>query len=307
MGVDELNFHHLRYFWRVAHDGNLSRTARRLRVAQSALSTQIRQLEEQLGQTLFERKARRLVLTEAGRMTLAYADSIFGAGAELVSTLESGRDESQLLRVGAVATLSRNFQRSFLQPLVDASGVRLRLESARLDELLNGLEDHRLDLVLSNQAARRPGKLFRSRALASQSVSIIASKPPPDFRFPDHLPNHPMIVPGPNSEVRREFDALCDRLDVTVQILAEVDDMATIRLLAADSDALAIVPSIVVRDELREGIVHEVCAVPDIAESFYGITLARRFQHPLIPTLLSREPAELLAGRPELSEGHRRF
>ncbi|MEM6956697.1 MAG: LysR substrate-binding domain-containing protein [Myxococcota bacterium] len=303
MRVDELNFHHLRYFWRVATDGNLSRTARRLRVAQSALSTQIRQLEEELGQSLFTREGRKLQLTEAGRMTLAYAESIFGAGAELVSTLETGRDEGQLLRVGAVATLSRNFQRSFLQPLLEAPDLRLRLESARLDELLDGLEEHRLDLVLSNQAARRSGERLRSQALARQPVSIIASKPPVDFSFPEHLERHPMIVPGPSSEVRREFDALCDRLGVHVTILAEVDDMATIRLLTADSDALAIVPSVVLRDELREGIVHEICVVPDIAESFYGITLARRFQHPWVPKLLARDPAELLAMESLASQG----
>ena len=103
-----------------------------------------------------------------------------------------------------------------------------------------------------------------------------------------------MIVPGSASELRSEFDALCERLGVKIRIVAEVDDMATIRLLAADSDALALVPSVVVRDELREGIVHELCVVPDIAETFYAITLDRRFQHPLVHSLLARDEGELL-------------
>ncbi len=108
-----------------------------------------------------------------------------------------------------------------------------------------------------------------------------------------------MIVPGSASELRSEFDALCERLGVKVRIRAEVDDMATIRLLAADSDALALVPSIVVRDELREGVIHELCVVPEIAESFYAITLTRRFQHPLVSSLIARDEAEFLGMRRE--------
>ncbi|HYW49942.1 MAG TPA: LysR family transcriptional regulator, partial [Gemmatimonadaceae bacterium] len=119
-----LNYHHLHYFRAVAHEGNLTRAAEQLRVAPSALSTQIRQLETQLGQPLFTRQGRTLVLTEAGRIALAYADTIAGAGNELVATLREGRrQEREVLRIGAVATLSRNFQRGFLNPLMGKPDV----------------------------------------------------------------------------------------------------------------------------------------------------------------------------------------
>ena len=83
-----LNYHHLRYFWAVAHDGNLTRTAQRLNLSQSALSVQIKALEERLGHSLFERRGRQLFLTEAGRVALDHADSIFATGQELLATLE---------------------------------------------------------------------------------------------------------------------------------------------------------------------------------------------------------------------------
>ena len=86
-----LNYHHLNYFWAVAKEGNLTRAAARLHVSQSALSTQIRQLEAQMGQQLFARVGRSLQLTEAGRMALAYADSIFASGNELLALLRDGR------------------------------------------------------------------------------------------------------------------------------------------------------------------------------------------------------------------------
>ena len=108
-----------------------------------------------------------------------------------------------------------------------------------------------------------------------------------------------MILPGTASELRTEFDALVERLGVRVRVLAEVDDMATMRLFARDSDALVLVPSVVVRDELREGRVHELCTVPELAETFYAITVDRRFQHPLVRELVLRDEAQLLGGDEE--------
>ena len=174
MNVDQLNFHHLRYFWAVAKDGNLTRTATRLRVAQSALSAQIQQLEQLLGSPLFLRDGRRLVLTEPGKIALAFAEEIFTAGGQLVSTLEHGRQRDQVLRIGAVATLSRNFQESLVKPLLEQPDVRLCLESGVLADLLVRLEDHALDLVLSNRPPRRePGSHLRGRRIARQPVSLV--------------------------------------------------------------------------------------------------------------------------------------
>jgi LysR family transcriptional activator of nhaA len=82
-----LNYHHLRYFWAVATEGSLTRAARRLNVSPSALSVQIKALEEGLGHPLFERTGRGLQLTEAGRIALGHAESMFRSGEELVSTL----------------------------------------------------------------------------------------------------------------------------------------------------------------------------------------------------------------------------
>lgn len=294
---DGLNFHHLHYFWAVAKDGNLTRTAQRLRVAQSALSAQIRQLEGQLGEALFHREGRTLVLTEAGHLALVYADKIFATGAELTATLQDGRRREQVLRIGAVATLSRNFQESFVKPLLEQADTQLCLEAGGLGDLLVRLESHALDLVLSNRPPpRQPGLPYRCRRLARQPVSLVGPKRRRAFRFPDDLASAPLLVPGPASDIRAEFDALCEQLGVTVRILAEVDDMAMLRLLARDTGATALVPSVVVRDELRSGDLHEHCVVEGLFESFYAITVERHFQHPLLRSLLARAEGDLLGG-----------
>ncbi|MBS1163724.1 MAG: bacterial regulatory helix-turn-helix, lysR family protein, partial [Burkholderiaceae bacterium] len=150
--MSRLNYHHLHCFWAVAKEGHLTRAAERLHVSPSALSTQIRTLERALGQPLFERSARALKLTEAGRVALGYAESIFASGTELVSVLREGRRaQRQVLRIGAVATLSRNFQESFLAPLLARDDVELVLQSGGLAELLTRLRVHTLDVVLSNR------------------------------------------------------------------------------------------------------------------------------------------------------------
>lgn len=299
MKVEQINFHHLRYFWAVAKEGNLTRTAARLRVAQSALSSQIHQLEGQLGEALFQRDGRRLALTEAGKIALAYADEIFTAGSQLVSTLEHGRHREQVLRIGAVATLSRNFQESFVKPLLEVPDVRLCLESGVLADLVLRLEKHEVDLVLANRPPGREGEgRLRCRRMARQPVSLVGSRRHKGFRFPSSIADVPMILPGRESDIRSEFDALCEQVGVRVRILAEVDDMATMRLLARDTDAIALVPSVVVRDELREGVLHEHCVVPALFETFYAITAERSFQHPLLDTVLARDEHDLLAAAP---------
>ena len=295
MSEPRMNFHHLHYFWAVAKEGNLTRAAKRLRVSQSALSAQIRQLEAQLREPLFERQGRGLVLTEAGDLALEYADVIFSTGEELLAALRQGRRREQVLRMGAVATLSRNFQESFIKPLLTQPGVKLRLQSASLDDLLTRLSNHELDLVLANQAPRRePKRAFRCRRIARQEVSMVGHRRRRSFRFPEDVQGLPLILPGLDSDIRAEFDALCEKLDVVTHVVAEVDDMATMRLLARDIDAVAVVPSVVVRDELQSGVLHQYCIVPSLFENFYAITVQRQYQHPLLRSLLKRDEEDLL-------------
>jgi LysR family transcriptional regulator, transcriptional activator of nhaA len=154
--MTHLNYHHLRYFRTIAREGGLTRAAERLNLSQSALSVQLGKLEAQLGHALFERQGKRLVLTEAGRIALDYAETVFQAGEDLVSTL-SGRPSARqsVLRVGALPTLSRNFQLEVLRPLVDRADVELVVRSGSMRELLAGLEAQTLDVVLANAAVRR--------------------------------------------------------------------------------------------------------------------------------------------------------
>jgi LysR family transcriptional activator of nhaA len=290
-----LNYHHLRYFRAVAHDGNLTRTAERLNLTQSALSVQIRKLEEQLGHALFDRRGRQLHLTEAGRIALDHADAIFTTGEELLGTLRETGAVRQALRVGALATLSRNFQMEFLRPVLGLTDIELVLRSGSAAELLRSLEALNLDVVLINQAPARDALTrFVAHRIAEQLVALVGT---PDrirgaVSLIDLLRSHPVILPTSESSIRAGFDALADRLGVRPQIVAEVEDMAMMRLLAREDVGLAVLPPIVVRDELAGGILVEVDEPLGITETFYAVRVERRFPNPVLRTLLQQGSVE---------------
>lgn len=291
--MSTFNYNHLRYFWAVAHDGNLTRTAERLNLTQSALSVQIRKLEARLGHALFERRGRQLHLTEAGRIALDHADAIFAAGEELIGTLRNTGGVRRVLSVGALATLSRNFQMAFLKPLLGRNDIELVLRSGSSIELLQSLEALSLDVVLVNQAPARDGLArFVAHRLAEQPVSLIGTRARlgkiRKGDLAERLSSHPIILPTTDSSVKIGFDALVHRLGIRPQIVAEVEDMAMMRLLARGDIGLAVLPPIVVKDELESGVLIEADRLPGISETFYAVTMERKFPNPLLKPLLAR-------------------
>lgn len=287
-----LNYHHLRYFRLIARDLNLTLAARKLNLSAPALSLQLKQLEESLGHQLFERRRTGLVLTEAGRIALDYAEAIGRTGEELLDVMQHRpRGGRQILRVGAVATLSRNFQLEFLLPVLHRDNVEVVIRSGGLPELLVMLHSHQVDLVLSNQPARRDSEThWHSHLLAEQPVSLVGVPKwkQKKIRFPDGMKDVPVILPSQESNTRAGFDRILASAGVRPRIVAEVDDMAMIRLLAREGEALALVPPVVVQSEIKEGILVETHRIPQVRETFYAVTPSRRFPNPLVAELVQR-------------------
>ena len=284
--MDQLNYHHLRYFRDVAHEGNLTRAAERLNLSQSALSTQIKALEDRLGHKLFDRVGRRLELTEVGRIALDHADRIFGTGQELLATLRRAGPEGAPLRVGALSTLSRNFQMQFLGPVL-ADGTRIVLRSGDADTLLEALTSLALDVVLMTEPPRA-GTGFTATRIAEQAVGLHGA--------PERLTHktlrallkaEPVILPT-EPQLRAGFDALATRLGVTPDIIAEVDDMAMVRLLTRENAGLAVAPGVVLADEIASGRLATAPFDLGLTESFYAVTIPRSFPHPILAHLLDR-------------------
>ncbi len=288
--VRHLSFPHLKYFWAVAREGNLTRAAGQLNVTQSAVSVQLKKLEDALETRLFERKGRGLELTSAGRVALDYADAIFGLGEELIGALDEDEWRARrTLRVGVLATLSRNFQIGFLGPLLNQPQTFLRIQSGTIVDLLQRLETHDLDVVLSNYVpARDETSAWLVHTIDEQPVSLIGQPGAvsSEQSLQDILTEEPLVVPPIQSGIRIAFDSLVARLGVRPKIVAEVDDMAMLRLVTRLHEGLAVIPPIVVKDELASGHLVEHRQLPSLVDAFVAITTHRRSPHPLLESVL---------------------
>lgn len=291
-----INYNHLRYFYFVAHEGHLTRAAQALNISQSALSVQIKTLEAQLGHDLFERRGKQLMLTEVGRLVLDHADAIFRTGEELLYQLTHHQEvHRRVFRIGAITTLSRNFQIGFFGQLLREPDVELVVSSASLPELLQQLETHRIDVALTNTAPTRDsGTPWVSHLISEQPVGLIgdAAFEEKGRSLEELLADEPLALPSLDSNIRTAFDALVERLGIPVNIKAEVNDMTMLRLIARERIGLTVVPPIVVKDELDQGVLREIRKIPDMHETFYAIVLKRKFPNPLLKKLLPSAPQQ---------------
>jgi LysR family transcriptional activator of nhaA len=287
--MSKLNYHHLNYFWQVARVGNLTKTAEMLHVSQSALSKQISLLEESIGKQLFTRENRKLVLTDVGKTTFSYAESIFKLGSELENSLNHGaQNESQTLSIGMLSTMSRNFVETFIAPLMNNPKVKLVIAARGQTNLLNELSNHELDLILTNIEVRGSTKQsWQCQLLSKQPICVIGH---PGLSLGEEFNlayrDVDWILPLSNTPIRAAFDGLCAQYQFQPNIIGEADDMAMLRLLTRDTKAVAVMPSVVVKDEIANNNLTVYATLPNIFENFYVVTVQKQITNNLVNELI---------------------
>ena len=288
--MNPINYHHLYYFWITAQEMNITRAAQRLRVSQSTVSSQIISLENQFGHPLFLRIKKRLELSEAGRLAFAYSNSIFETGQELMDSF-SGRPvakKKRAIRVGAVSHLSKNLQIDFIASALDEEDLKVIVIEGSLMNLCRELRDHSLDIVLSDNPARTDdfAGVF-NHPLGDMPVFLVGT--PKICRGVKGLAGAlkvPLFLPNRSSRLRDEFDSLIESKGEIFEVKAEVEDMALMRLFALSGRGLALVPEIVVRNELQSGALKRAASIPDLREKFFAITATRKFPNPWIAQMV---------------------
>lgn len=292
-----LNYHHLRHFWMIARHRSMTRAAAKLNISQSTLSEQLAELEEWLGEPLFERRGRTLHLTDSGRVALEHAETIFTTGHDLVTRFrQSDQKRQRVLRIGAVGPLSKNLQYDFIQPLLKDSRTKLVVVAGGLNDLTRQLQEHRLDLVLSNIPVRadQEENVF-NHLLGEVPVFLVGGKhlKVTKTSFPEVLRNIPLFLPSRQSDVRADFDVILANAGLEPFVHAEVDDMALLRLLALSGEGLALVSKIVVERELQSSKIKFMLRVPGLAEKYYALTVRKRFQNAWIAEVVEAFRARL--------------
>ena len=299
-----LNYHHLRHFWMIARHRSVTRAAEKLKISQSTLSEQLAELEDWLGEALFERRGRELHLTDAGRMALEHAETIFTTGHELITRFrQSGETRQRVLRIGAVGPLSKNLQFDFIQPILADTRTKVVVVAGALDELTRQLQEHKVDLVLSNipMRADQEQNVF-NHLLGEVPVFLVGGRKMKlsAGKFPKYLKNVPLFLPSRQSDVRADFDLILANAGIDPFVHAEVDDMALLRLLALSGEGLALVSKIVVERELQSRKIKFMQRVPGLTERFYALTMRKRFTNAWLAEIVEhfrRRLRELADGR----------
>lgn len=294
-----LNYHHLRYFWTVAKEGGLKQAAQKLHVSQPAISAQIKELEEDLGAPLFRRSGRANVLTDAGQIALRYADEIFGLGAELMNAIEQ-RPGVQSLRlyVGVADAMPKLLTNEILKPVLEMpQNVHVICREGKLEDLLGQLGAHRLDIVLADEPATSLLS-FRcfSHLLGKSGVTFCAAAALARALrkgFPKSLDGAPALLPAENTSMRRSLESWFQSRKIRPRLMAEFDDAALMKVMAAEWKGFIPVPTVVLEESLTRYDFEIIGETDQCSESYYAITVERRISHPAV-AMITRKAPQLL-------------
>jgi LysR family transcriptional regulator, transcriptional activator of nhaA len=299
--MEWLNYHHLLYFWTVAHEGSVTRACQRLHLAQPTVSAQLRQLEKSIGAKLFERRGRGLTLTETGRLALEYADEIFSLGRELREVL-SGRPALHPLRfaVGVPDSLPKLVTYRILEPALKLSEpIQLVCVEGKLEQLYADFAGHQLDLLISDSPAESPVRVRAfSHLLGESTVSVFGTKALAakyGRKFPESLEDAPLLLPARNMLVRRSLDQWFDARGIRPRVVAEIEDSALLKTFGQAGRGLFVGSSVIEREICRQYDVRRLGRLESVKERFFAITPERRTKHPAI-TEITKEARRDLFG-----------
>lgn len=297
--MEWLNYHHLLYFWMVAREGSIARASRQLLLAQPTITGQIRTLEHSLGQKLFARSGRNLVLTETGRLVYRYANEIFMVGRELTDVLK-GRPAGRPMRlvVGVSDALPKLIAYRLLQPaLALAEPVQIVCHEDHPERLLAELATFGLDLVLTDAPV---GPMVRVRAfthlLGSSGVSLfgtaaVAAK----YRrnFPASLDGAPFLLPAENAALRRPLEQWFEAQGIRPRVVGEFQDSALLKTFGQSGAGLFAAPAVTEKEVRRQYGVAVVGRAESVVERFYAISVERKLKHPAVVAIVDGARGQL--------------
>jgi LysR family transcriptional activator of nhaA len=297
--MEWVNYHHLLYFWVVAREGGLVPAGNVLRLTHPTLSAQIHALEDQLGEKLFTKVGRKLVLTEIGRVVFRYAEEIFTLGREMVDTVK-GRSTGQPLRldVGVVDVVPKLVVRRLMQPALSLSEpVKIVCYEGSYDALLADLALHTLDIVIADSPVPAGSSVRAFNHLLGETrVSFFGTQTlARTFKrgFPKSLDGAPMVLPLENSALRRMLNQWFDRHRVRPRVVAEFEDSALLKVFGADGVGLFTAPTVIEKEVCRQYGVAAIGRADDVKERFYAVSVERRLKNPAVVAISDAARQEL--------------
>ncbi len=293
MNAKGLNFRHLYYFWVVAKEGGVTRAAERLGVAVQTISMQLALLEKSIGKSLLAPQGRRLVLTEAGRLALSYADQIFLLGEQMQEELaEDDVGRSMRLTVGLSDSLPKLIAFRLLEPAMHLpKRVRMECYDGKFESLLADLALHKLDVVLTDRPVISGTSLRVSSYSLGESQTLLfgiqALADRHSDNFPDSLNGAPLLLPTRNNAIRGRLDQWIERHNLRPDVVGEFEDSALLKTFGRNGLGMFPAPA-----ALKDDILEQFNAVPvgeltQVREQYFAISTELKIRHPAVEAILS--------------------
>lgn len=286
--MEWLNYHHLLYFWAVAREGSVTRASEQLHLAQPTVSGQLKALEEALGEKLFERSGRRLVLTDVGRVVFRYADEIFSLGRELQDTLK-GRPTGRPIRftVGVADAVPKLVAYRLLLPALSLpEPVHVVCREDKPERLLAELSVHALDLVISDAPVGAEVKVKAySHLLGETTVAFFGSEALASAHrrgFPRSLDGAPVLLPTEGGSLRRSLEQWFDAEGLHPRVVGEIEDGALLNVFGQAGMGLFAAPVAIEAEVRAQFGVKLVGRVDAVKERFYALSAERKLKHPAV-------------------------
>ena len=301
--MEWLNYHHLLYFWTVVRAGSIRKASAELRISPPAISTQLKLLEDQLGEKLLVRSGRRLTLTETGRTVFAYAEDIFSLGRELMDVVKNRPVGRPLhLDVGVVDVMPKIIAQLLLEPAFHlAQDVRICCREASADQLLARLATHELDVVLSDSPVDATIKIRAYAHLLGECGITFASTPRIAKRlkgkFPECLNGAPILLPTDNTALRRNLNFWLETHELQPAVVGEFEDYALLRAFGHSGTGIFPVPSVFKHKVQSEGGVRIIGSTDEVRSQFYAISAERKIQHPAVVAICNAAKRDLFGGQ----------
>lgn len=297
-----MNHKHLFYFWKVARAGSVIRAAEAINVTPQTLSGQIGLLEASLGTELLARQGRSVVLTEAGKLALEYADELFALSAELeVMIKHHPRGRPAEFRVGVSDAVPKSLAYQLLQPAMQGEhATRIVCREWQLDRLLGQLAVHQLDLVISD-GPLPPSFSVRAynHRLLESGLSFLAAKSlvgDEGAAFPESLAALPLLLPGEDSAIRTSLQPWLEKKRIRARIVGEFDDTALMAAFGQAGVGAFPVPSVVEDEFMASGLLRVLGRTQEVKASYFAISVERKLTHPCV--LAITQSAQRMAAEP---------
>jgi LysR family transcriptional activator of nhaA len=285
-----LNYHHLYYFKTIATEGGIAKASKVLRLGQPTLSAQLKTFEDVIGHKLFDRQNRSLVLTDAGRVALEYANGIFRLGGELIEAINERPVKGRIpFQVGVIDTIPKHISLQLINQARELEDCVVTVVEGRGADLVNELKNHKLDLVLMNIAPSvGDASALRARKVARVPVVVCGAKKYQNLKrdFPESLGGQPFVLPTSDSQLRHSFDHWIALNEIQINPVVEAQDTSLQKLLATHGMGLIVAATPAIEELVHDKELAVIGRLDGVYEEYWAVEAARKIRHPVASRLM---------------------